>query len=112
MTPQEFFTVLSDETRLRCLFLLHREREICVCEFSCVLESVQPKISRHLSLLRKSGMVVDERRGQWVYYRLNEKAEPWIKTLLSTIFKSIGKLEPYLSDCKKFSSSSQKKSCC
>jgi ArsR family transcriptional regulator len=104
IAPQEFFTVLSDETRLRCLLLLHREREICVCEFSRILDSIQPKVSRHLSLLRRAGIVSDERRGQWVYYRLNESSELWVKELLNTILKNLGNQEPYLSDFKKLTS--------
>lgn len=111
MTPQELFAVLSDETRLRCLHLLHKEREMCVCEFSQVLDSIQPKISRHLSVLRKAGIIIDERRGQWVYYRLNDHSEIWIKNLLSTILKNMSAHEPYLSDLKKLTVARKKKSC-
>lgn len=96
--PQEFFTLLSDETRLRCLLLLQKEKELCVCELSHVLGSIQPKISRHLSLLRKSGIVLDERRGQWVYYRLNEKLQTWMKQVLKTILENLKNTEPYCND--------------
>lgn len=98
ITPQEFFNLLSDETRLRCLLLLQKEKELCVCELSHVLGSIQPKISRHLSLLRKSGLVLDERRGQWVYYRLSERLQTWMKQVLSTTLEDIKNLEPYRSD--------------
>jgi len=111
MTPQELFSVLSDETRLRCLLLLDKKGEICVCEFSQVLDSIQPKVSRHLSLLRKSGIVTDERKGQWVYYRLNKSSDPWIKNLLSHILKNLGSREPFQSDFKKLTSVRKKKPC-
>jgi ArsR family transcriptional regulator len=101
ITPQEFFTLLSDETRLRCLLLLHKEKELCVCELSHALGSIQPKISRHLSLLRKSGLVLDERRGQWVYYRLSERIENWMKHVLVNTLANLRHLEPYQSDCNK-----------
>lgn len=101
ITPPEFFTLLSDETRLRCLLLLQKEKELCVCEFSHILESIQPKISRHLSLLRKSGLVSDERRGQWVYYRLSERLQTWMKHVLATTLEDLKNKEPYQSDLKK-----------
>ncbi len=101
ISPQELFALLSDETRLRCLLLLQRERELCVCELSQVIGSIQPKISRHLALLRQSGIVSDERRGQWVYYRLGESLEPWGQKILVYALKDLKNLEPYHSDFKK-----------
>lgn len=103
ITPQEFFSLLSDETRLRCLLLLQKEKELCVCELGHVLESIQPKISRHLSLLRKSGLVLDERRGQWVYYRFNDKLQAWMKQVLVTILEDLKDTQPYQSDFIKIS---------
>lgn len=101
ITPNELFTLLSDETRLRCLFLLNQKKEICVCEFSNLLDSIQPKISRHLAYLRKSGLILDERRGQWVYYRLNPDLKPWAKNIIQTTLREVKKIEPYNSDSKK-----------
>ena len=101
ITPQGLFNLLSDETRLRCLFLLHKEKELCVCELGQVIGSVQPKISRHLALLRQSGLVSDERRGQWVYYRFNEALEPWIQKIIVTTFINLECFEPFRSDIKK-----------
>jgi ArsR family transcriptional regulator len=64
------FDVLSDATRRHLLLLLAVERELCVCELVAALEEVQPKISRHLALLRESGWVKSRRDGTWVYYSL------------------------------------------
>jgi len=97
-TPQEFFNLLSDETRLRCLILLQKKKEICVCEFCCILDTIQPKISRHLAHLRKSGLVQDERRGQWVYYRIHSNLQKWMQRILNTSLEDLQKLEPYRSD--------------
>lgn len=110
ITPQEFFTLLSDETRLRCLILLQKESELCVCELSCVLESIQPKISRHLAHLRKSGLVLDERRGQWVYYRLG-KLETWMHMVLKATFEEVQNIEPHRSDLLKLKEL-RHKNCC
>lgn len=101
ISPQEFFNLLSDETRLRCLLLLQKEKELCVCEFSHILGSIQPKISRHLSLLRTSGLVLDERRGQWVYYRLNKGMQTWMQQVLAAVLENLKDTNPYQSDFEK-----------
>lgn len=79
------FKALSDETRLRVIKLL-QERELCVCELIQVLNMSQPRISRHLSVLKNAGIVDDRREGKWVYYSLRAGAEnndvkPILKTM-------------------------------
>ncbi len=61
------FKAFSDETRLRILFLLS-EGELCVCEIVAVLDMPQGKVSRHLSVLKRAGLVSDRREGLWIYY--------------------------------------------
>lgn len=104
MTPNELFSLLSDETRLRCLVLLQKEGELCVCEIGQILGSIQPKISRHLALMRSSGLVSDERRGQWVYYSLNQSLPDWTKKIIESTCENLMSEEPYRSDIKKIRS--------
>ena len=101
MTPNELFSLLSDETRLRCFVLLQKEGELCVCEISQIMDSIQPKISRHLALMRNSGLVSDERRGKWVYYSLNPSLPDWAKRIIESTFENLMKEEPYNSDIRK-----------
>ena len=63
------FAALADPTRLRIIGLLARG-EVCVCDIHDTLKISQPKASRHLAYLRKSGLVLAEKRGLWVHYRL------------------------------------------
>lgn len=112
ISPQEFFNLLSDETRLRCLLLLQKEKELCVCEFGQILGSIQPKISRHLSLLRTSGIILDERRGQWVYYRLNKEIPKWMQQVLAATLENFKDTKPYLSDFEKSKKIRNKNICC
>lgn len=107
--PHEFFGLLSDETRLRSLLLLQAKQELCVCEFCSLLGITQPKISRHLALLRSAGIVSDRRQGQWVYYQLSDQIEPWMKQLLATLLKSLIKIDPYRSDYQKVQSAEKPK---
>lgn len=104
MTPNELFSLLSDETRLRCLVLLQKKGELCVCEISQIIGSIQPKISRHLALMRKSGLVSDDRRGQWVYYSLNQSLPDWAKRIIESVLENLMNEVPYRSDIKKICS--------
>ncbi len=78
----QFFHALSDATRLRCLALLHSQGEVCVCELTRTLGQSQPKISRHLGLLRDLGLVETRRAGVWVHYRIAPNLPAWAVSVL------------------------------
>ncbi len=82
ITPLELFKSLADETRARATLLISGLGELCVCELMCALEDSQPKISRNLAQLRSSGLLIDRRQGQWVYYRLNPDLPQWVLEVL------------------------------
>jgi ArsR family transcriptional regulator len=63
------FAALADPNRLRLLSLL-RGGERCVCELVAQLRIPQPRTSRHMAVLRKSGLVRSRRQGYWTYYSL------------------------------------------
>jgi ArsR family transcriptional regulator len=65
------FKALADGTRLRVLKLLGRG-ELCVCEIAAALDLEQPRLSFHLRILKRAGIVRDRRRERWILYRLNE----------------------------------------
>ena len=69
----KFFKALSDQTRREILRLLERHPR-SVGEIVDNFQLSQPTISRHLSVLREADLVVDQRRGQHVIYRLNAGA--------------------------------------
>ena len=81
----QFFRILGDMTRLRVLILLGREGELCVCELTHGLGESQPKISRHLALLREASLVLDRRQGQWIYYRLNPGLPAWARAAVRPV---------------------------
>lgn len=64
-----FFKALADPTRLRIINLIG-DQEVCVCFFVEILNTNQPKISRHLTYLRRAGLVAARREGVWIHYRL------------------------------------------
>ncbi len=62
MMLDQYFRGLADATRVRILnLLLHGE--LCVCDIQRVLDSPQPNVSRHLTYLKNSGLVLDRREG-------------------------------------------------
>lgn len=68
------FKALSDETRLRLLKLLNEqgpEGALCVGALAMKLGITQSAVSQHLAILRATGLVIDERRGYFVHYRVN-----------------------------------------
>lgn len=94
------FSALSNEIRLRCLMLLQQEGELCVCELTHALGLSQPMISRHLALLRDSGLVNDRREGQWIHYSVNPALSNWAKEILETTAKANKKQSPFYEDLK------------
>lgn len=65
------FKALSDETRLRIIKLLEHG-ELCVCDIVAAFDMVQPKVSFHLGVLKKAGLVKDRKQGKWMHYRIDD----------------------------------------
>jgi DNA-binding transcriptional ArsR family regulator len=69
--------VLSVGTRVRIVQLL-RSRALCVNALAAQLSVTQGAVSQHLRIMRDAGLVIDEKRGYHVHYRLNEETlERW-----------------------------------
>jgi ArsR family transcriptional regulator len=79
-----FNAALADENRLRLLNLI-KGGEICVCQLQGVLQTNQPKISRHLAYLRKAGLVEARHDGKWSHYRLKKLGGNFEKILSETL---------------------------
>ncbi|MFD0366181.1 ArsR/SmtB family transcription factor [Nocardia sp. GCM10030253] len=82
------FKALSDPVRLRLFSAVasHAGQEACVCDLSTGFEVSQPTISHHLKVLREAGLLASERRGTWVYYRI----EPGVLEQLSHLLGGVG----------------------
>jgi len=68
-TIETYFKGLADINRLRIINLL-QTGELCGCDIQYVIESPQSNVSRHLTYLKRCGLVQDRREGYRVYYRL------------------------------------------
>ena len=77
------FKALADPMRLRLLSLIacHDGGESCVCDLLDAFDVTAPSVSYHLKILREAGLVSSERRGTWVYDRVN----PDVMTRMSAV---------------------------
>ncbi|GGF34598.1 transcriptional regulator [Halobacillus andaensis] len=93
-TAAQTLKLLGDKTRLTIIGLIS-EGECCVCEFVEVLQMSQPSVSQHLRKLRDAGLVKENRKGQWIFYSLNQDHEtyPIIQQILEQIPDQIEKLK-------------------
>ncbi|MBM4419394.1 MAG: metalloregulator ArsR/SmtB family transcription factor [Chloroflexi bacterium] len=82
-TEARLFKALSDETRLGIVLQLREDGEVCQCDFSACCTVLQPTVSHHLKILREAGIVLAEKRGVWVYYRLSPAALEGLRRYLA-----------------------------
>jgi len=82
------FAALADRTRLRLLNLM-RGGEVCVCFFAETLGTNNPKISRHLSYLKRAGLVTGRRDGKWMHYRINEPSDKNANAIFAATLKTL-----------------------
>lgn len=96
---ETYFKGLADTNRLRIInLLLHGE--LCGCDIQYVIGASQPNVSRHLSYLKKSGLVSDRRVGFRVYYRLVRDKTPESRALITYLHVALRE-RPFLTDLKR-----------
>jgi ArsR family transcriptional regulator len=98
ITPEQLTRALADQTRLRILSLLSAHEELCVCNFTQALDMAQPKISRHLGILREALILQDRREGQWIHYRLHPNLPLWAVEAIRAIVRGCEDKQPYIDD--------------
>ncbi len=97
---EQLFKGLADQTRIRILnLLLHGE--LCVCDIQYVLASPQPNVSRHLTYLKNSGLVLDRRDGPRMYYRLAQSTAGVHKHLFGFLRDAFQSSEVLAEDSRK-----------
>lgn len=79
---QAFFEALADPIRRRILAMLLEADERCVCDLHGALDASQPKVSRHLAVLREAGLVLARRDGVWMRYRIHPELPAWALRVL------------------------------
>jgi len=99
---------LADDTRLRIINLLD-QRSLSVTELCNILEKNQSNISKHLTRLRLTGVVMDKRLGLNVYYALSKTPQKWQKTILKAITSDLSGISIFKKDILKLKKLKQQK---
>jgi ArsR family transcriptional regulator len=102
-TITQLFKSLSDPTRVRIVWLLQTGGELCVCDLVEVLDLPQSTVSRHLAYLRNAGLVNDQRKGVWMYYRLPDELSELPAGILSVMQSASTELKQAAMDRQRLS---------
>ena len=78
------FAALSDPVRLRLLGLVAQTGEVCSCDLIGPLGKAQPTISHHTKVLADAGLIVGEKRGRWVWWRVVPERVEALRDALAT----------------------------
>ena len=81
----KLLSIAGNEVRLKILYLLEEEGEMCPCDLADILKMSVPAISQHIRKIKDAGIITSRRDGQTFYYSLNSDET----MLLESIFKSI-----------------------
>ncbi|MHB8094950.1 MAG: ArsR/SmtB family transcription factor [Candidatus Aminicenantales bacterium] len=95
------FKALADPTRLRLAVLLSIRGETCVCYLAQALDEPDFKISRHLGIMRSSGIVEARREGTWMYYKLTKPRSGFEGGLHKGFRKYLAADNPFQADLKR-----------
>ena len=79
------FNLARNAARLKILYLLSREGEMCPCDFSDILEISVGGVSQHLRKLKDGGIVRDKKVGQTIFYSLVKENMEMIKPILDSL---------------------------
>jgi ArsR family transcriptional regulator, arsenate/arsenite/antimonite-responsive transcriptional repressor len=85
------FAALADPIRLRIFSIIATEGEVCSCNLEGPLERSQPTISHHTSKLASAGLIVGERRGRWMWWRV---AEAQVAAMAEALTLKVHQQEP------------------
>ena len=104
----DLFGALADPTRLRLASLILHNGEICVCDLMTITGLPQTKISKHLAVLRKVGMVTHRREGTWLHYSMVKPGSS-LHASLNTVIRDASST---LSELKRDLQRLRKSDCC
>lgn len=71
------YKACADPVRLKILALL-MDQPLCVCVIKAVVKIADSKLSYHLNILKKAGMIEGEQQGQYIIYRITDKARTFL----------------------------------
>lgn len=86
-------TLAGNEVRLKIIYLLEEENELCPCDLSDILGMSIPAVSQHLRKLKDGNIVETRKEGQTIYYSLTQENLKILKPFFKHIKVQTQKLE-------------------
>lgn len=108
---EKIFKALSDSSRIRIIKMLQK-KSLCVCEIKDVLNLATSTVSKHLSILREAGLIVDWKDGKWINYKINPEPEHLVSNALLYVQMQIEDDETIKNDRKKINVVDRNILCC
>tara|TARA_Y100001934_G_C12334505_1_gene766839 strand:- start:218 stop:595 length:378 start_codon:yes stop_codon:yes gene_type:complete len=84
-TSAKILNLAGNETRLKILYLIHKENNICVCDISDILNISISAVSQHLRKLKDGNLVQSKKEGQTIYYTIHPDFQPVLSSLFSLL---------------------------
>ncbi len=81
----------GNEVRLKILYLLDQENELCPCDLADILQMSVPAVSQHLRKMRDGGVIHSRKEGKTIYYALKSSMLEILTPLLERIHKPVSK---------------------
>lgn len=110
-TTKRLLKALSDENRLRMLFLLYNKEGLCVCEITEIIGLSQPTVSSHLKILENAGIIDYTKEGLWVNYKISVSMDADTRKVIEDIVALMQKSGLAARDLKRLSSIDRKSIC-
>ncbi len=108
---EKIFKALSDSNRIRIVKMLQK-KSLCVCEIKDILKLATSTVSKHLSILREAGLIVDWKDGKWINYKINPEPDALVSNALLYIQLQIEDDETVKKDRKLTCCVDRNKLCC
>lgn len=90
----QIFKAFSDESRVRILYLLYQNKQLCISDLVLILDFTQSKASRHINYLKNSKIVSQKRYNNYVFYYIIDE----VYEIISQIFKFLNKDQTLIKD--------------
>ncbi|MEX2657019.1 MAG: metalloregulator ArsR/SmtB family transcription factor [Balneolales bacterium] len=81
----DILKLAGNDVRLKILYLLSTEDDLCPCDLSDILDMTVPAVSQHLRKLKDAGILQPRREGQLIFYSLQEPYDEILKPLFNQI---------------------------
>jgi ArsR family transcriptional regulator len=94
----QVFKAFSEEPRIRILYQIYKNEEMCIADLEQVLDFTQTKISRHLSYLKNAGLVGFQKVDQWAYYYIKDE----VSDIIGQLFQYLSKDAILLADAETY----------